>query len=130
MIEWNDIKATAIELASERGEEYLKRVNFEIDEIEKQCANDYWVDLVRTNKKFQTNNNGLVIPFLMKLTEVDPIVGDVYLCINDENGKSIDGIEIILENGVKIETSKNTLIHTQRGYVKASELTTDDEVLE
>jgi hypothetical protein len=128
-ITWDDIKRLSVKLAEPKGEEYISKLQFEIKEIEKQGANDYWIDLIKNGKKFENNKNGLVLPYLLKITPVDPIVGEKYLCVEDKNGILINGVEITLEDGTVIKTSNNTLIKTNRGYVKAFELTEDDEVI-
>lgn len=55
------------------GEEYINRLKFEIEEINKQGANSYWLRLYNSDKKFESNTNGLVLPFLLGITHVDPI---------------------------------------------------------
>jgi hypothetical protein len=54
-------------------QEYSDRLSFEIKEIEKQGANRYWLGLFNSRKKFDTNKNGLVLPFLLGITPIDPI---------------------------------------------------------
>ncbi|MHA2403770.1 MAG: helix-hairpin-helix domain-containing protein, partial [Candidatus Kariarchaeaceae archaeon] len=39
----------------------------------KQGTEDYWIDLFESETKFDHNKNGLVLPFLLDLTDVDPI---------------------------------------------------------
>ncbi|MEM3000668.1 MAG: hypothetical protein QXP41_00550 [Candidatus Nitrosocaldus sp.] len=72
---WADIKATAYAMLDGRPKEYEDRLKFEISEIEKQGAEDKWVDCA--NKKFDKNPNGLVLPFLIGITPIDPIAAGI-----------------------------------------------------
>ena len=72
-MDWNQIVKKAASKAIELGDEYKQRLVIEFKEIEKQGANDYWIDLVVSDKSFDHNKNGLVMPFLIGLTSVDPI---------------------------------------------------------
>ncbi len=72
-MDWQAITESARNLAGKMGSDYLARVNFEIKEIEKQGGNDYWISLIVAQKKFEKNKNGLVIPFLFQLTDIDPV---------------------------------------------------------
>jgi DNA polymerase-3 subunit alpha len=72
-MEWPDVIELARKLANKAGEEYIERLKFEIKEIEKQGANEYWTDLIKEKKKFDDNKNGLVLPYLLKITPIDPI---------------------------------------------------------
>jgi intein/homing endonuclease len=74
---WQEIKEQATNKASLLGETYVKRLEYEIAEIEKQGANDYWVDLVTSSKKFDHNKNGLIIAYLLNLTDIDPIKSNI-----------------------------------------------------
>ena len=47
---WEDLKAVAFDKC--KSPEYLARLKFEITEIEKQGAADYWLDLFQSNQKF------------------------------------------------------------------------------
>jgi DNA polymerase-3 subunit alpha len=76
-IEWSDIVSFAIKAAEKLGPEYTKRLDFELKEIEKQAANDYYIQMIIDKKKYDTNKNGLVLPFLLKITNVDPIVNNI-----------------------------------------------------
>lgn len=74
---WTELKTLALQKCESFGDEYTKRLKFEIAEIEKQGAGDYWADLKNKNKVFGTNPNGLVIPYLTGITTVDPIKTDL-----------------------------------------------------
>lgn len=72
---WKDLAILAVKSCAERKlpKEYKTRLAFEIKEINKQGANNYWVRLYNSGKKFSHNNNGLVLPLLLGITDVDPI---------------------------------------------------------
>lgn len=74
---WNEIITTARAECTKYSAEYKTRLDFEIKEIEKQGANDYWVGIVTSDKKFDKNKNGLVLPFLLGVTSVDPIASGI-----------------------------------------------------
>ena len=77
---WNDVKTRALEACKGRTKEYLKRLKFEFNEIEKQGAGDYWLGIVNSGQIFGENPNNLVLPFLIGLTQVDPIsVGSEHI---------------------------------------------------
>lgn len=124
---WEDLISEAFKKAKTFGEEYLKRLEFENKEINKQGANQYWIDLINNKEKFDHNKNGLVLPFLFNITDIDPIKGQYKLCINGEN-KKIKGIEITLDNGLVINTSENTKIKTNRGFLQARDISENDEI--
>lgn len=124
---WEDLEKVCRFKASKLGGEYTERLEFEFKEIIKQGANEYWLDLVNSGEKFDHNKNGLVIAFLVGATEIDPIKGNKKLFINGDEMR-VDGVEIILENGLVITTSRNTMIKTVRGYIEAQDLLEDDEV--
>lgn len=52
---------------------YAKRLKFEIDEINKQGANAYWVNLINDGCKFDSNPNYLLLPWLFDMISDDPI---------------------------------------------------------
>ncbi len=72
---WETLEKLIRGLAKKKqlGPDYLKRIDFEIKEINKQGANDYWLDAFNDRKKWEDNKNGLVIPWILGLTLVDPI---------------------------------------------------------
>src|SRR4051812_25401843 len=73
--EWNDIVELAKARLTELGlsGEYGKRLLFELKEIEKQGATPYYVRQYNDGFKYESNKNGLVIPFLLGMTAVDPL---------------------------------------------------------
>lgn len=69
---WEELEKIVTD-ACPKNDEYINRLNFEIKEIIKQGANEYWIDLANSDKKFDHNKNGLVIAYLLKITDIDPI---------------------------------------------------------
>lgn len=126
---WSDVVRDSCAKALELGDEYFKRIKYEHKEIIKQGANEYWLELLNNNKKYDHNKNGLILPFIYGLTDIDPIKGTKKLFINGKDHK-IEGIEITLKNGTVINTSKDTLINTNRGYIRAKDISEDDEIVE
>lgn len=84
MLSWDQLLSKANdELVSKNlAPVYAERLNFEIKEIEKQGANAYWLGLVSNNKKFRSNPNKLVLPWLLGMVDDDPIINrsDEMLC--------------------------------------------------
>lgn len=83
-IEWTDVVSFATKSADKLGPEYAIRLEFELKEIEKQAASDYFMQMIIDKKKYDTNKNGLVLPFLLKITSVDPIIGGIKHVVNYE----------------------------------------------
>lgn len=58
-------------------QEYIDRLKFEYDQIKKLGVEQYWVDLIKVRlkdgKKYITNKNGLILPYLLCITNIDPI---------------------------------------------------------
>lgn len=119
---WELIKKTARKRAEKLGERYSDRLEIEIKEIEKQGANDMWVDLFKKQTKSKTNDNGLVLPLLLNLTKIDPIVGTQKIMIGDNKGKTMDAVEIELDNGRKVVVSPYTMVSTTEGSIQAKDL--------
>ena len=73
---WEDIVSHAETALSERKLDgiYEERLHFEIREVEKQGANLRWIDYFNDGKKFDSNPNQLVLPWLLGMVESDPIV--------------------------------------------------------
>lgn len=72
---WTEISdaARAAIASKSLGPEYSERLEFEIREITKQAANEYWVKLANSDKKYEVNKNNLVLPYLLGITPVDPL---------------------------------------------------------
>lgn len=54
-------------------QQYIDRLNYEYKQIRDQGAEQYWIQLFKSGKKFSTNKNGLLLPFLLGITPIDPI---------------------------------------------------------
>lgn len=65
-------------------EEYLSRIKYEIAEIEKQSASEIWIRRFNNKFKYETNENGLVIPWLLGMTNVDPLMSDHKIIPNSD----------------------------------------------
>jgi len=72
MGDFEKIYSFAFKEANSMGSKYIQLLEFEYEEIKKQGAEQYWIDIIKSKKKFKTNKNMLVLPFLLKLTNIDP----------------------------------------------------------
>lgn len=72
---WRQVAERALANLSQRGlgDLYEERLKFEIAEIEKQGAELLWVNRFADNKKFATNPNNLVLPWVLGMVEDDPL---------------------------------------------------------
>lgn len=125
---WQEIKSSALEWAKDKPSEYKEKLIFEFLEIEKQATQEYWEDLVKKKKKFSKNPNGLILPFALGITDIDPIQGENVAYIGDGRFE-MEGIEIEFENGKKISLSANTKVKTSRGMVLAMDLLPTDDII-
>jgi len=73
MSDFNILYNFAYKKAQKMGDKYIKLLEFEASEIQKQGAEQYWIDIIKSKKKFSTNKNLLVLPFLLNITSIDPI---------------------------------------------------------
>lgn len=72
-MQWKELVKIAVKACKGLDSEYANRLKDEIKEIDKQGANDYWCELYKSGQKFNNNPNGLVFPWLVGITSVDPI---------------------------------------------------------
>lgn len=72
-MEWSELESIARTKAIDLGQDYISKLDFEVNEILKQGSGDYWLDLYSANKKFDHNKNGLIIAYLLGISNVDPI---------------------------------------------------------
>lgn len=70
---WLQIKLKAAEAVCDYSIEHKKRLLYEFQEIERQGNNSYWERLVDDKASFDLNKNGLVLPFLLGITSIDPV---------------------------------------------------------
>lgn len=77
--EWADLKKLAIMFLKKKklGQAYADRLKVELKEIDKQGAGNYWTMIFNERKKYDHNKNGLVLPFLLGLTSIDPIQSNI-----------------------------------------------------
>lgn len=80
-LKWPTIKKLVWKVLERRGlsDEYAKRLEYEIKEIEKQSAEVLWIDKLNEGQKYNTNKNGLVLPYLLNLTHVDPLESEHHI---------------------------------------------------
>ena len=90
-VSWNKLKKMALSLAEKKGlsDDYLDRLKTEIKEVEKQGAQNRWIGLFNDNYKYKTNENGLVFPWLLKMTSIDPL-GSEHEVIQQTDWPDID----------------------------------------
>lgn len=74
-MEWGDVveKARTAIQARDLAAPYHDRLKFEIAEVEKQGAETIWVNRLRDGKRFSSNPNNLVLPWLLGMVGTDPI---------------------------------------------------------
>lgn len=72
---WEDVVAQARSKLADMAvnDIYHDRLRFEIEEIDKQGANAYWLGLIQSQKRFKTNPNGLLLPWVLGIVDNDPI---------------------------------------------------------
>lgn len=124
-MEWSELENIARAKASDLGSEYISKLDFEINEILKQGSGDYWVELYLANKKFDHNKNGLVIAYLLDISNKDPIKHSYVV----EDGDGDDDLVIIKYDNSEVKIPANVLVRTKRGDMLASDLQIGDEII-
>ncbi len=100
---WEDLRQQATSSLAKRDlpDKYSKRLKFEFAEIDKQGANAYWLGLFAEKKRFTSNPNGLLLPWLLGMVDEDPLNGQDPFCstqyskvteYQDQNGSLPKGI--------------------------------------
>lgn len=74
---WDDVIKDSFTRVKTLGKEYIDRLKYEHAEIIKQGANEYWLEILNSDKKYEENKNGLILPFLYGKTDIDPIAKDI-----------------------------------------------------
>lgn len=76
---WEELASKAIVACDQFrfNKEYIKRLKFELQEINKQGANSYWLRLYNSKHAYEHNKNGLIFPFLLGMTPIDPIQANI-----------------------------------------------------
>lgn len=74
-MEWSEVveQATTSLLSRDLSQVYRDRLKFEIAEVEKQGAETIWVNRLRDGKRFASNPNNLILPWLLGMVGSDPI---------------------------------------------------------
>lgn len=74
-VTWEDIVTAATSGLTTRNLNgiYQERLKFELAEVEKQGAETVWINRYRDGKKFASNPNNLVLPWVLGMVEEDPI---------------------------------------------------------
>jgi hypothetical protein len=109
--------------------EYWDRLKIEILEIKKQGVNAFWVDNFNAKKTWPENPNGLVLPWLLGMTSIDPITTK-FVYKEDETGEASEMLILTLENGTKVEIPKNLRVLLNDNTTKSiNELEVGDDLL-
>lgn len=84
MKSWDDIKKLSKQVIQDKqlDNAYLERLKFELSEIDKQGAGAKWEIYFNENKKFGSNPNSLVLPWLLGMVEDDPLVCRKDIALN------------------------------------------------
>ncbi len=90
-VSWAEVVERATATFNTRGLSgvYHERLLFEIAEIEKQGAESIWVNRVRDNKKYVSNPNSLVLPWLLEMVSDDPITSRKEQMLNTVRASKI-----------------------------------------
>jgi hypothetical protein len=91
MKSWIEIKELAKnKLASlSLNNAYQERLQFELKEIDKQGAGTKWTNFFSDGKKFDSNPNSLVFPWLLGMVEEDPIANRTQPVLNTVRASKI-----------------------------------------
>ena len=130
LMEWPDLVKIATEALNNHSTDpkYLNRLDAEVTEIVKQGANEYWLENYKNKVKWDDNPNGLLLPWLLGMTLVNPI-DDQFIYIEDEKGISNEMIIITLENGDVVEVPGVLEVLMSDGTKKlASQLKSGDDL--
>ena len=101
---WAEMKEAALAECSRYDKIYQDRLRFEVSEIEKQGAGDYWLNIKLSGQVFDTNKNGLVLPFLLGITKVDPVAAGIKHIV--EYQPDFPDVDVDLMPGVREEIEK------------------------
>jgi len=73
-ITWEELKECANKQLDQYDHKYANRLKFELREIEKQGATAQWINFYNDQKRFSSNPNMLVLPWLLGMVNADPLV--------------------------------------------------------
>lgn len=118
-MEWRDLKIKILECAKDKGvsKEHIDRILFEFKEIEKQGAEDYWLDLYQSKKTFDSNKNGLVIPWLLGITPIDPVAEGIEP--NIVQSKEFPDIDVDLQSEARDRIKEYAIKRYGEDYVSS-----------
>ena len=90
-ISWEEIKEIAVVALRKKecSQQYIDRLEFEIKEIEKQGAITYWMNLYNDGKKFSSNPNYLLFPWLLEMVSGDPIATRTVPMLNSVRASTV-----------------------------------------
>jgi hypothetical protein len=128
MSQWQHLAETVLKRTETLPSEYQTRLKFELKEIDKQGANDYWLGVIRSGKKFDTNPNGLVLPFVLGITPVDPIKAQSNFVI-DNTGEPGEIAEITLDSGETVSVPVQAFVRSKSGPILVKDLQIGDELV-
>jgi hypothetical protein len=129
-MEWLEIEKLALRtyLDKKLPKEYYDRLKIEISEIKKQGVNAFWVENYNAKKTWPENPNGLVFPWLLGMTPIDPITTK-FVYKEDETGEVGEMVILTLENGTKVEIPRNLNVKLSNNMSKSvSELMIGDDL--
>lgn len=79
---WTDLKTVLLEIVQNHSDTHKKKLEFEIEEVEKQGFEAYWVKAYNDKHKYPSNPNKVLIPFILGMVEEDPIDGQEELLLS------------------------------------------------
>lgn len=79
MDKWTALKEKLVNRVSDLSIEHKKKLQFEIEETEKQGFEAYWVKAYESNNKYASNPNKVLIPYLLDMVDEDPIEPNMLL---------------------------------------------------
>jgi DNA polymerase III alpha subunit len=85
---WETLTKIARDTVQKRGlgQDYVSRLDFELAEVEKQGGGAYWLNLWNDGKKFDSNPNHLILPWLLGMMvnggDIDPIAARKHPMLN------------------------------------------------
>lgn len=79
---WADLIGLLYANVEGKPDNYRERLKFEIAEIEKQGAESIWLTRHKEQKKFISNPNNLIIPWLLAMVNDDPILARTAPVLN------------------------------------------------
>lgn len=96
---WQQVSQRALDGLIQRGLNgpYEERLKFEIAEVEKQGAELVWVNYAAAHKRFPSNPNNLVLPWVLGMVDDDPIAARKTPMLNTVRAAKV--LEFKAQNG-------------------------------